>query len=272
MISMAASARIVDPAESEDHVGVQDAAERLADGRRDRRAHEGERREDDGLHRLRRRLRRQLAGRDEALGADRRHQDRRRGEIQPQRPVGHRPGAEAGRRQSRRDPDRRVPARPARRRRRSWSRAATRARSTRRTASPIPTSCASSARTATARSCRPARCWSTSSCPTPIPVKKSAAEYVTTYEGEIRHGSRDDVRRPRVGRVPAAAARDSRGAEEGEARHEGIPRGVARCARERQGRRRQHGVFNMSAADHNGLDNRARVMVKIENGKWVLSK
>lgn len=30
-----------------------------------------------------------------------------------------------------------------------------------------------------------------------------------------------------------------------------------------------HGVFNMSAQDHSGLDDRARVMVKIENGKWV---
>jgi branched-chain amino acid transport system substrate-binding protein len=33
-----------------------------------------------------------------------------------------------------------------------------------------------------------------------------------------------------------------------------------------------HGVFVMTPADHNGLDNRARVMVKIENGKWVLLK
>ncbi|RZJ14127.1 MAG: branched-chain amino acid ABC transporter substrate-binding protein, partial [Haliea sp.] len=29
-----------------------------------------------------------------------------------------------------------------------------------------------------------------------------------------------------------------------------------------------HGVFNMSATDHLGLDQRARVMVKIENGTW----
>ncbi|MFZ5512357.1 MAG: ABC transporter substrate-binding protein [Pseudomonadota bacterium] len=33
-----------------------------------------------------------------------------------------------------------------------------------------------------------------------------------------------------------------------------------------------HGVFNMSPTDHLGLDQRARVMVKIENGKWVLQK
>jgi len=31
-------------------------------------------------------------------------------------------------------------------------------------------------------------------------------------------------------------------------------------------------VYVMSPSDHNGLDNRARVMVKIDNGKWVLQK
>lgn len=30
-----------------------------------------------------------------------------------------------------------------------------------------------------------------------------------------------------------------------------------------------HGVFNMSATDHAGLDDRARVMVKVQDGKWV---
>ena len=29
-----------------------------------------------------------------------------------------------------------------------------------------------------------------------------------------------------------------------------------------------HGIFNMSPTDHLGLDQRARVMVKIENGTW----
>ena len=33
-----------------------------------------------------------------------------------------------------------------------------------------------------------------------------------------------------------------------------------------------HGTFNMSATDHNGLDQRARVMVKIEQGAWVYQK
>jgi branched-chain amino acid transport system substrate-binding protein len=33
-----------------------------------------------------------------------------------------------------------------------------------------------------------------------------------------------------------------------------------------------NGVVNMSRTDHLGLDSRARVMVRIENGKWALQK
>ncbi len=33
-----------------------------------------------------------------------------------------------------------------------------------------------------------------------------------------------------------------------------------------------HGVYNMSPTDHNGLDQRARVLVKVENGAWRLLK
>ena len=31
-----------------------------------------------------------------------------------------------------------------------------------------------------------------------------------------------------------------------------------------------NGAVNMSKTDHLGLDSRARVMVRIQNGKWVL--
>jgi branched-chain amino acid transport system substrate-binding protein len=33
-----------------------------------------------------------------------------------------------------------------------------------------------------------------------------------------------------------------------------------------------HGIMNTTAQNHNGLDERARVMVEIVNGKWVLQK
>ena len=33
-----------------------------------------------------------------------------------------------------------------------------------------------------------------------------------------------------------------------------------------------HGIFNMSASDHLGLDQRAAVMIQIRDGKWILQK
>ena len=33
-----------------------------------------------------------------------------------------------------------------------------------------------------------------------------------------------------------------------------------------------HGIFNMSASDHLGLDQRAAVMIQIVDGKWVMQK
>jgi branched-chain amino acid transport system substrate-binding protein len=32
------------------------------------------------------------------------------------------------------------------------------------------------------------------------------------------------------------------------------------------------GVFNLSATDHNGVDDRSQVMVKVEGGNWRLVK
>ena len=31
-----------------------------------------------------------------------------------------------------------------------------------------------------------------------------------------------------------------------------------------------HGIFNMSPQDHNGMDQRARVMMTVKGGKWIL--
>jgi len=33
-----------------------------------------------------------------------------------------------------------------------------------------------------------------------------------------------------------------------------------------------HGVYNMTPTNHNGLDERARVLVRVENGVWRLMK
>ncbi|AFK62237.1 extracellular ligand-binding receptor [Advenella kashmirensis WT001] len=33
-----------------------------------------------------------------------------------------------------------------------------------------------------------------------------------------------------------------------------------------------HGVFNMSAKDHSGLDERARVLLRVKNGQWEFAQ
>lgn len=33
-----------------------------------------------------------------------------------------------------------------------------------------------------------------------------------------------------------------------------------------------HGVYTMSPKNHNGMDERARVLVKVENGAWKLAQ
>ena len=104
------------------------------------------------------------------------------------------------------------------------------------------------------------------------PVKKAAAEYITQVRGEVRQGLALDVRRPCVRRVHAAEQGGARGAEEGEAGHEGIPRRAARRARDAATSSRATACSSMTPQDHNGLDNRARVMIRIENGRWVLAK
>ena len=219
--------------EPEDEVGVQDAAERLADGRRHRRQHEGERREDDGLHRLRRRLRRRLARRNAALRADGRHQDRRRGEVQPHGHVRHRPGAEARRRQSRRDPDR--GGRHARRD------AAKGARRPQLQGQDLPDArCGQPRLPARGRQGRQRH----DSADRPDARVRAASGLESAQEirggvhrqvrGEIRQGFALDVRRSCVGFLSPAVGGDSRGAEESEARHQGIPGRAARRARKRR--------------------------------------
>jgi len=101
------------------------------------------------------------------------------------------------------------------------------------------------------------------------PLKKSAAAYVTQYEQ--RFGTRStfgghawDAWQLLDQAIPKALAK----AQPGTAAF----RGALRDALETANVVGVHGVFVMSPHDHNGLDNRGRVMVKIENGKWVLQR
>jgi branched-chain amino acid transport system substrate-binding protein len=102
------------------------------------------------------------------------------------------------------------------------------------------------------------------------PVKKSAAEYVTKYEA--KYGTRStfgghawDAYLLLSHAIPDALKKAKPGTKEFRA----ALRDGLENAKDVFG---AHGVFNMSPQDHNGLDNRARMMIKIEDGKWVLIK
>ncbi len=101
------------------------------------------------------------------------------------------------------------------------------------------------------------------------PIKKVAAEYITAYEKQF--GTRStfgghayDTYLLLRGAVPEALKHGKPGTK--------AFRVALRDALEKANVVATHGVFVMTPNDHNGLDNRARVMVKIDNGKWVLVK
>ena len=103
-------------------------------------------------------------------------------------------------------------------------------------------------------------------------VKKSAAEYVKAYEGKYGPGSRTtfgghawDAYALLQRAIPEALKKAQPGTKEFRTALRDALENVKNVAG-------SNGIFNMSASDHNGMDNRARVIAKIENGKWVLSK
>jgi len=101
------------------------------------------------------------------------------------------------------------------------------------------------------------------------PVKKVAAEYIAKYEQKF--GTRStfgghayDTYLLLNQAIPVALKKGKPGTKEF--------RAALRDALETTTVVATHGVFVMTPTDHNGLDNRARVMVKIDNGKWMLTK
>ena len=101
--------------------------------------------------------------------------------------------------------------------------------------------------------------------------KKAAADYITQYEAKYGKGSRStfgghayDAYLLLAKAVPEALKKAKPGTKEF--------RAALRDALESTTVVANHGVFVMGPQDHNGLDNRARVMVRIDDGKWVLVK
>lgn len=108
--------------------------------------------------------------------------------------------------------------------------------------------------------------------PADNPVKKSATEYVSKYEAAHGKGSVNafggyawDAGQLLANAVPAALKKAQPGSKEFRL----ALRNALEASKNVAG---AHGVYNMSSSDHLGLDQRARVMVTIEQGAWKLVK
>ena len=104
--------------------------------------------------------------------------------------------------------------------------------------------------------------------PASNPVKKSALDYVTKYEAMYGKGSASTFGGHMwdVGMLmQVAVANALKKAQPGTPEFRSALRDALENTKEVHG---AHGIFNMSPTDHLGLDQRARVMVKIENGAW----
>lgn len=100
------------------------------------------------------------------------------------------------------------------------------------------------------------------------PVRKSAQAYVAAYEAANGKGSVSTFGAHAwdAGLLLAAAAPAAlKKAQPGTPEFRAALRDALENVKDLAG---AHGIFNMSAADHLGLDQRARVMVKIDNGAW----
>ncbi|MEP7302676.1 MAG: ABC transporter substrate-binding protein, partial [Caldimonas sp.] len=104
--------------------------------------------------------------------------------------------------------------------------------------------------------------------PPNFPVKASALDYVAKYEAAYGKGtvSTFGAHAWDAGRLMSTAAIQAlKKARPGTPEFRAALRDALESSSAVDG---AHGIFNMSPTDHLGLDQRARVMVKIENGAW----
>ena len=104
------------------------------------------------------------------------------------------------------------------------------------------------------------------------PIKKVAQEYVTKYETMYGKGSVStfgahawDASKLLSNAIPVALKKAQPGTPE-------FRKALRDALEGTQNLTAAHGVFNLSPQDHLGFDQRARVMVKIEEGNWKLVK
>ena len=108
--------------------------------------------------------------------------------------------------------------------------------------------------------------------PADHPVKKSATEYVGKYEAAQGKGTVStfgahawDAGLLLANAAPVALKKAQPGSKEFRAALREALEGIKNLPV-------AHGVVNMSASDHLGFDQRARVMVRVDNGTWKLIK
>jgi branched-chain amino acid transport system substrate-binding protein len=104
------------------------------------------------------------------------------------------------------------------------------------------------------------------------PVRASAIEYVTKYEGTYGKDSVStfgghawDAGKLMAAAVPVALKKAQPGTPEFRAALRDALENTKNVAG-------AHGIFNMTPTDHLGLDQRARVMVKIDKGTWKVQE
>src|SRR6266545_962280 len=104
------------------------------------------------------------------------------------------------------------------------------------------------------------------------PLKKTAADYIGKYETKYGKDSRStfgghawDAYLLLNRAIPEALKKGKPGTKE-------FRLGLRDALEATKELNATHGVYTMSTTDHNGLDNRARTMIRIDNGKWVLTK
>ncbi len=102
------------------------------------------------------------------------------------------------------------------------------------------------------------------------PVKKPAVDFVQRFEGKYGPGTRSLFAATMWDAlliVQQAAAQSLKKAKPGTPEFRTALRDAIEGTKEFVG---SQGVFNMSPADHNGVDQRSQVMVRIEGGTWKL--
>jgi branched-chain amino acid transport system substrate-binding protein len=104
------------------------------------------------------------------------------------------------------------------------------------------------------------------------PVRKSALEYMQKYEASHGKGSATTFGAHAWDAATLLGAASPVALKVGQPGTAAFRKALRDALENVKNLAGAHGVFNMSANDHLGFDQRARVMVRIENGAWKLVK